>query len=66
MSEVGTSSPASVSRPSNPTRQCHALSVSRIGSFFAVKDLVSRERAITLEVLLRLIEVERRRLRLGR
>jgi len=66
MSHIGVSSSASVSRPSDSTRQLRTLSgLSDRELLSRVKELVSRERAVTLEVLVHLIEVERRKLHLG-
>jgi 5-methylcytosine-specific restriction endonuclease McrA len=66
MSHVGVSSSPGVSRLSNSCRPLRALSsLSDWELLSRVKDLVSRERAVTLEVLVHLIEVERRRLHLG-
>jgi hypothetical protein len=66
MSHIGVSSSVGLSRPSDSTRQLCTLSgLSDRELLSRVKDLVSRERAVTLEVLLHLIEVERRRLHLG-
>ena len=66
MSHIGVSSSASVSRPSDSTRQLRTLSgLSDRELLSRVKELVFRERAVTLEVLVHLIEVERRKLHLG-
>ena len=66
MSHVGVSGSAGVSRPSNSTGQRRTLSgLSDRELLSRVKDLVSRERAVTLEILVHLNEVERRRLHLG-
>jgi hypothetical protein len=78
MSHVGVSGSPSVTGSSGPARPkaSPASSVTRPGSavlrglsdrelLSRVKDLVSRERAVTLEILAHLIEVERRRLHLG-
>ena len=66
MSSLGFSSSADVSRPSDFTRQRLTLSsLSDRELLSRVKELVSRERAVTLEILVHLIEVERRRLHLG-
>ena len=66
MSSLGFSSSAGVSRPSDSTRQRRTLSsLSDPELLSRVKDLVSRERAVTLEILVHVNEVERRRLHLG-
>jgi hypothetical protein len=66
MSQVGISGSTGVSRLSDSTRQLRAISgLSDRELLSRVKDLVSRERAVTLEILVHLIEVERRRLHLG-
>jgi 5-methylcytosine-specific restriction endonuclease McrA len=51
------------SRPGHPGRSLSGLSNGELLS--RVKDLAARERAVTLEILLHLIEVERRRLHVG-
>ena len=66
MSHVGVSGSAGVSRPSDSTGQRRTLSgLSDRELLSRVKDLVSRERAVTLEILIHLNEVERRRLHVG-
>jgi 5-methylcytosine-specific restriction endonuclease McrA len=66
MSHTGLSSSSGVSRPSESTRQLRTISgLSDRELLFRVKDLVARERSVTLEILVHLIEVERRRLHLG-
>ena len=62
----GVSSSAGVSRLPDSTRRFRTLTgLSNRELLSRVKDLVSRERAVTLEILVHLIEVERRRLYLG-
>jgi hypothetical protein len=66
MSHVGISGSSGLVSSSNPTRQIRSLSgLSDRELLSRVKDLVSRERAVTLEILVHLIEVERRKLHLG-
>jgi 5-methylcytosine-specific restriction endonuclease McrA len=66
MSHIGVSSPSGLVSPSKSARRLGALSGLSDRELLArVKDLVSQERAVTLEVLLHLNEVERRRLHLG-
>jgi 5-methylcytosine-specific restriction endonuclease McrA len=66
MSRIGVSGSTEVSRLSESTRRLRAFaSLSDRELLSRVEDLVSRERAVTLEVLVHLIEVERRRLHLG-
>jgi hypothetical protein len=66
MSHIDVSASVGVSRPSDSTPRIRSLSgLSDRELLSRVKDLVSRERAVTLEILVHLIEVERRRLHLG-
>jgi hypothetical protein len=66
MSHVGVSGSFGLVSPSKPAQQIRSLSgLSDRELLSRVRDLVSRERALTLEVLVHLIEVERRRLHLG-
>ncbi len=66
MNPIDVSASVGVSRSSDSTRRFRSLSgLSDRELLSRVKDLVSRERAVTLEVLVHLIEVERRRLHLG-
>ncbi len=66
MSRVGVSRSPSVSHLSDTCRPLRALSgMSDRELLSRVRDLVSRERAATLEVLVHLMEVERRKLFLG-
>jgi 5-methylcytosine-specific restriction endonuclease McrA len=66
MSHVDVSGSTGVSRLSDSTRRLRALSgLSDRELLSHVKDLVARERAVTLEILVHLVEVERRRLHLG-
>ena len=66
MSHVGVSGSSGLVSPSNPTRQIRSLSgLSDRELLSRVKELVSRERAVTLEILVHLVEVDRRRLHLG-
>ena len=66
MNPIDVSASVGVSRSSDSTRRSQSLSVLSDRELLSrVKDLVSRERAVTLEVLVHLIEVERRRLHVG-
>jgi hypothetical protein len=66
MNSIDVSASAGVSRSSDSTRRFRSLSgLSDRELLSRVKDLVSRERAVTIEVLVHLIEVERRRLHVG-
>ena len=66
MNPIDVSASAGVSRSSNSTRRFRSLSDLSDGQLLSrVKDLVARERAVTLEILVHLIEVERRRLHVG-
>jgi 5-methylcytosine-specific restriction endonuclease McrA len=66
MSPIDVSSSRGVSRPTDSTSRLRKLScLSDRELLSRVKDLVTRERAVTLEILFHLIEVERRRLHLG-
>jgi len=66
MPHVGVSSSIGASRSSDSTRQFRSLTgLSDCELLSKVKDLVSRERAVTLEILVHLNEVERRSLYLG-
>jgi hypothetical protein len=66
MNPIDVSASVGVSRSSDSTRRSQSLSVLSDRELLSrVKDLVSRERAVTLEILVHLIEVERRRLHVG-
>ena len=66
MNHIGVSNSSGVVPLSKSTGQLRALSgLSDRELLSRVKGLVSRERAVTLEILVHLIEVERRRLHLG-
>jgi hypothetical protein len=66
MSHIGVSSSSDPVTRANSTPRPGALpGLSDRELLSRVRDLVARERAVTLEVLLHLIEVERRRLHLG-
>jgi hypothetical protein len=66
MSHIGVSNSSELVTRSNSARRSGALSALSDRELLSrVKDLVSRERATTLEILVHLNEVERRRLHLG-
>ena len=68
MNPIDVSASAGVSRSCSPQSARELRSLSGLSDrelLSRVKDLVARERAVTLEVLVQLIEVERRRLHVG-
>jgi hypothetical protein len=66
VAHIDVSASTGVSRPTDSTRRVRSLAgLSDRELLSRVKDLVARERALTLEILVHLIEVERRRLHLG-
>ena len=65
MAHIDVSASTGVSRPTDSSRRVRSLTgLSDRELLSRVKDLVARERALTLEILVHLIEVERRRLHL--